>query len=146
MKMYSQRISKMPSKSVTTLNRRNHGMTLIEVTIAAAIIVIAVIGTMATFVSGRKFIVDQQFYREAAQLASQKFEELKADGYDKVLEGDNNEQHTYNGITYDVQTLIEPCSAPSVTIPKPCKKVTVTISWTVITDNHEAVLVTYIGP
>jgi type II secretory pathway pseudopilin PulG len=134
-------------KSVTAIERRHHGMTMVEVMVAAVIIVIAVIGTMTTFVSGRKFIVDQQFYREAAQLASQKFEELKAQGYDKILDGDYTENVTYNNrITYEIKTQIEPDSAPSATVPKPCKKVTVSISWTVTTDKHTAILVTYIGP
>jgi Tfp pilus assembly protein PilV len=142
--MHSPQITESP-KAVITINRYR-GMTMIEVMIAAAIIVIAVIGTMATFVSGRKFIIDQQYYREAAQLASQKFENLKADGYTKIVEGEHTEHEIFNGITYQIETLIEMSSAPSATIPKPCKRVTVTISWAVIKDNHKAVLVTYIGP
>ena len=126
--------------------RQHRGMTMIEVMIAAVIVVIVVIGTSVMFVSGRKYIVDQQFYREAAQLASQKLEELKADGYDKVLEGDNTDQLTFNSITYQRQTQIALTSAPSVNVPKPCKKVTVTISWSIVHANHKAILVTYIGP
>jgi type II secretory pathway pseudopilin PulG len=143
--MDSHQMTETKPKSVIIINRCR-GMTMIEVMIAAVIIVIAVIGTTATFVSGRKFIIDQQYYREAAQLASQKFEELKADGYTKIVEGEHTEHETFNGINYQIETLTEMSSVPSALVPKPCKKVTVTISWTVIRDNHKAVLVTYIGP
>jgi len=143
--MHSQRISKA-SNQVNKINRRQNGMTMIEVMIAAVIIVIAIIGTMMTFVSGRKFIVGEQYYRQAAQLASQKFEELKSKEYNNITDGDTKEKETFNDITYEIETLVEPGSAPSPTVPKPCKKVTVTISWKVTTDNHKAVLVTYIGP
>ena len=143
--MYSKQIS---DGAITAAAKKDRfrGMTMIEVMIAAVIIVIAVIGTMLTFVSGRKFIVDQQYYRQAAQIASQKFEELKTDGYNKLVEGDYREQEPFNGIDYEIETAIEPSAAPSASVPKPCKKVTVTISWTIVTDKHSAILVTYIGP
>jgi type II secretory pathway pseudopilin PulG len=121
-------------------------MTMIEVMIAAVILVIALIGTSASFVAGRKYIMNQQFYRASAQLASQKLEELKAAGYDNVPVGQNEEQVSWNGMMYTRKTQTALISSPSAQTPKPCKKVTVIISWSLAADQHEARLVTYIGP
>ena len=132
---------------IAVANERRRGVSLIEVMIAAAILVIALIGTSATYVSGRKQIVDQKYYRAAAQLASQKFEELKASGYAVINVGEQEEEISVEGLRYMVQTRIELTATPSVNIPKPCKRATVTISWSLHeNDQHEARLVTYIGP
>ncbi|MBN2019842.1 MAG: prepilin-type N-terminal cleavage/methylation domain-containing protein [Sedimentisphaerales bacterium] len=122
------------------------GMTMIEVMVAAVILVIALIGTSAMFVSGRKHIMSQQFYRASAQLASQKLEELKATGYDSVPVGQNEEQVSWNGVAYTRQTDVALTASPTAGTPKPCKKITVTISWSLAAGQHEARLVTYIGP
>jgi Tfp pilus assembly protein PilV len=119
---------------------------MVEVMIAAIILVIALIGTSALFVSGRKQLINQQFYRAAAQLSSQKFEECKAEGYDNLDEGEYEENLSFNGVAYQRRTLTELTAEPSAEIPKPCKRVTVTIRWSIVNDQHEARLVTYIGP
>ncbi len=122
------------------------GSTMVEVMIAAIILVIALIGTSVSFFSGRRHLINQQFYRAAAHLASQKLEELKARGYDNVAEDDVEEQLSFNGVSYQRRTVTELTAGPTPQTPKPCKKATVTISWSVVNDQHQATLVTYIGP
>jgi Tfp pilus assembly protein PilV len=122
------------------------GSTMVEVMIAAIILVIALIGTSALFVSGRRHIINQQFYRAAAHLASQKLEELKAKGYASIAEEDVEENLSFNGVAFQRRTVTQLTAAPSADTPKPCKKATVTISWSLVNDRHQATLVTYIGP
>jgi type II secretory pathway pseudopilin PulG len=119
---------------------------MVEVMIAAVILVIALIGTSVSFFSGRRHLINQQFYRAAAHLASQKLEEFKAKGYDNIAVGDVEEQLSFNGVAYRRQTVTVLTAEPTPQTPKPCKKVTVTISWSVVNDQHQATLVTYIGP
>jgi Tfp pilus assembly protein PilV len=115
--------------------------------VAALILVIALIGTSSTYVSGRWQIANQRYYRAAAQLASQKLEELKANGYDNINVGQDDEELTIGGLTYERRTQTVLTAAPSAEVPKPCKKATVTIRWSLRGENqHEARLVTYIGP
>ena len=125
---------------------RRRGMTMVEVMIAAVILVIALIGTSSSFVNGRRQLINQQFYRAAAQIASQKLEELKATGYELIPIGTTQDSVSFNGLTFNRQTVTQLISAPTAETPKPCKRVAVTISWSVVTDQHQARLVTYIGP
>jgi Tfp pilus assembly protein PilV len=128
-------------------DRRRRGVTIIEVMVAALILVIALIGTSSTYVTGRWQIVNQRYYRAAAQLASQKIEELKANGYDNIDEGEDEEEFSVGGLTYQRRTQTELTAEPSAEVPKPCKKATVTILWSLRGEHqHEARLVTYIGP
>jgi Tfp pilus assembly protein PilV len=128
-------------------DRRRHGTSLVEVMLAILILIIAVIGVSSTYVSGRRELVKQRYYQAAAQLASQSIEELKATGYAGISEGQEEEEFTVNGLTYVRNTQTELTATPSTELPKPCKKVTVTITWSCAGgDQHEARLVTYIGP
>jgi Tfp pilus assembly protein PilV len=128
-------------------NGRRHGTSLVEVMLAILILIIAVIGVSSTYVSGRRELVKQRYYQAAAQLASQSIEELKATGYAGISEGQEEEEFTVNGLTYVRNTQTELTATPSTELPKPCKKVTVTITWSCTGgDQHEARLVTYIGP
>jgi len=123
------------------------GSSLIEVMLAIAILIIAIFGTSSSFVTGRKFIVSQEHYRAAAHLASQKIEQIRALDYPDVNEIEEEEELEMYGCTYNRQTEIELTTEPTADVPKPCKKVTVTIGWTGSKgDAHEAKLVTYIGP
>jgi Tfp pilus assembly protein PilV len=142
MRQLAQKIRKK-----TDISHQRRGSTLIEVMLAAAILVIAVLGTSSSFVSGRRFIVNQRYYQAAAHLASQKFEQIKAAGYPDVNEGEENEDLSLFGDDYQRQTIVELTAASTPSLPKPCKKVTVTIQWTgPALDVHQAVLVTYVGP
>jgi hypothetical protein len=105
------------------------------------------LGISSAFVSGRRFVVDQQYYQVAAQLASQKFENLKSLGYSNIVEGDEQEELEVKGQLYQRLTQIELSAEPSAEIPKPCFKARVTIEWSLNdAQPHQASLVTYIGP
>jgi Tfp pilus assembly protein PilV len=128
-------------------DRKRHGTSLVEVMLAVLILIIAVMGVSSTYVSGRRELVKQRYYQAAAQLASQSIEELKATGYAGISEGEEEEEFTVNGQAYVRNTLTELTATPSAQVPKPCKKITVTITWSLAGGNqHEARLVTYIGP
>ncbi|MGA2093294.1 MAG: prepilin-type N-terminal cleavage/methylation domain-containing protein [Sedimentisphaerales bacterium] len=136
---------KIKEKSDIRYQRR--GSTLIEVMLAIAILIIAIFGTSSTFVTGRKFIVSQQHYQAAAHLASQKIEQIKANAYTDVNEMVSDEQVSMYGCNYTRNTQIQLTATPTANVPKPCKKVTVTIGWTgSAEDAHQVKLVTYIGP
>ena len=133
--------------------RQRSGMTLIEAMLAVLILTIVVVGISTSFVSGRRFVVSQQNYQAAAQLAIEKFEEIKTIGYDDMLADDEGvkeieeKSFTVNGQRYVRRTYIEHTVKPSSELPKPCKKVTVIINWTLNgTHPHQSKLVTYIGP
>lgn len=127
--------------------RTKAGSTLIELMLAIAILIIALLGTSTTYVSGRKQIVSQRYYQAAAQLASQKLEETKAVGYAGLVEGEEDEELSLFGLTYQRHTVIELTAEPTTEVPKPCMKVTVTIQWTgTAGGQHEAEFVTYVGP
>jgi Tfp pilus assembly protein PilV len=129
------------------LDRRRHGTSLVEVMLAILILIIAVMGVSSTYVSGRRELVKQRYYQAAAQLASQSIEELKATGYAGITEGEEEEEFTVNGLTYLRSIHTELTAPPSAELPKPCQKVTVTITWSLPgRDQHQARLVTYIGP
>jgi Tfp pilus assembly protein PilV len=133
--------------AVAAENNRLRGSTIIEVMLAVLIMVIAVIGVSSSFVSGRRFVVDQRYYQAAAQLASQKLEELKAAGYDNINTGQEEEELTVGQQPYLRRTQIVLTATPTTDVPKPCKKAAVTIQWTLYgLDVHEATLITYIGP
>ena len=129
------------------LPHTDRGSALVEVMLAITILIIAVIGTSSSFVTGRKQITGQQHYRAAAQLASQKLEEIKALAYADINEIEEDEELTLYGTDYQRHTEITLTATSTPSLPKPCKKVEVTIGWTgAAGDEHDAKLVTYIGP
>jgi Tfp pilus assembly protein PilV len=122
------------------------GLTLVEVMLAIAILIIALVGTSLMYASGRRFLVGQQHYRMAVQLASQKLEQLKASGYDNIAEGEEEREFLIDGLTYLRHTQVELTADPTADMPMPCKKATVTTVWSSGADQHETQLVIYIGP
>ncbi len=123
------------------------GSALIELMLAITILIIVLLGTSTSYVTGRRYIVSQRHYQAAAQLASQKIEETKAVGYSGLAEGEEDEEFPLYGLTYHRHVKIELTGVPSANVPKPCKKVAVTITWVgMAQDSHEAKIVTYIGP
>jgi len=122
------------------------GMTIIEVMLAALILVIAIIGTSSSYVLARRLVVKQQHSRAAVQFASQKLEQLKAAGYDNVAVGQNEETLSVERQSYLRRTQVILTAQPTTEVPKPCKKVTVTVVWSYIAGQNESCLVTYIGP
>lgn len=123
------------------------GMTLIEVMLAITILMIVLIGTSSMYVSGRRYVNSQQKYQVAAQLASQRLEQLKGAGYLGIAVGQTEEELTAAGLTCKRQTTIQLTAAPTTDFPKPCKKVTVAVTWTdVAQEDRQVKLATYIGP
>lgn len=123
------------------------GSALVEVLIAAAILILALIGYSSSFVSGRKQILNQRQYQMAVHLTSQRVEEIKADGYVAATVGEQEEELALDGLACVRAATIELTAEPSVLVPQPLKKVAVTTSWTgKAGDPHQVELVTYIGP
>jgi len=123
------------------------GVSLVEVMLAVLILAIILIGISTSYVSGMRVVVDQQYYQAAAQLAIEKIEELKTLGYDNINAIDEAENLSVDGQLYVRRTKTELTATPTATVPKPCKKATVAISWSLHgTDRHQANFVTYIGP
>jgi hypothetical protein len=114
--------------------------------LAITILVIALIGTSSMFVSGRRHLIHQRDYQAAAQLAAQEIEECKTIGYENLPEGTVSEHISVNGLAYTINTQTVLTATPKSELPKPCKKVTVNITWSYSRDRHQANLVTYIGP
>jgi hypothetical protein len=115
--------------------------------LAITVLLIVLLGTSTTYVTGRRQIVGQRYYQAAAQLASQKLEDVKALGYAGLAEGEQDEDFSIYGLDYQRHTVIQLTAEPTVEIPRPCYKVTVTIRWTgTAQDNHQSSFATYIGP
>lgn len=123
------------------------GSALIEVIIAAAILILALMGYSSSFVSGRKQVLNQQRYQMAVHLTSQKVEEIRAKGYVAAAVGEQEEEISLDGLAGVRAAQIELTAEPSAIVPQPLKKVTVTTAWVgTAQDYHEIELVTYIGP
>jgi hypothetical protein len=141
------RPSQLIKVSVAAKNARQRGTSITETMLAALFLVIAMLGISSAYVSGRWFVVSQQYYQVAAQLASQKFEDLKSLGYGNIVEGEEQEELSVKGQSYQRRTQIELSAEPSAELPKPCFKAKVTIEWSLGgAQLHQASLVTYIGP
>jgi Tfp pilus assembly protein PilV len=128
------------------MNGQSRGTSIVETMLAILILVIVLIGTSSMFVSGRRHLIHQRDYQAAAQLAAQKIEECKAIGYADLSEGAETEEISVNGLTYTINTQTVLTATPTSELPKPCKKVTVNITWSYSKDRHQASIVTYIGP
>lgn len=68
-----------------------NGTSLAEVMVAVLIMVIVIIGSSVLFVAGRSQVSMQERNRVATELAAQKLEELKAGGYNDIVEGESEE-------------------------------------------------------
>lgn len=113
-------------------------VTLIEVMVAVLIATIVIIGGSLLFVTGRSQINQQKHHRAAIQLAAQKLEELKADNYDDIVEGDTEESLSLEDLSYSRSTHTEDAGS--------YKEVTVTVSWGLTGNEHNVSLVTSIAP
>jgi prepilin-type N-terminal cleavage/methylation domain-containing protein len=120
--------------------------TLVEVMLAVVIMTIALIGTSHVYVQARQFVVSQRYSRVAVRLAAQKIETLKAAGYNGIASSIPPETLTLAGKSYLRQTQVSLTATPTATLPKPCKKLMVTVLWLLGTNLHQVTLATYIGP
>lgn len=152
--------------SIRTNRAFRKGVTLVEVALAIVIMIISLLGVSSAYVSGKRQIIKQAQYQLAVNLASEKLEEIKAQGYfatevdeaedayfdegDEELtdeEDDNREKLSLYGLPCFRQTMVELTAETTPDVPNPCKKVTVTVKWTGLAeDPHEVKLITYIGP
>lgn len=136
-----------PSSGFLINMRRRAGSTMVEVIIAAVILVLAILGYSSSYVQGRKYIFKQRRYQSAVHFTAQKMEEIRALGYSDIDVGQTEENIELFGLVGVRQVEVELTDTPSALLPQPCKKVTVTTTWTGLADDpHEIVLVTYIGP
>ncbi|MDD5328030.1 MAG: type II secretion system protein [Phycisphaerae bacterium] len=111
--------------------------TLIEAMIAALIVTIVIVGTSFLFAVGRGQINQQKNYRAAAQLATQRLEQLKGGDYAAVVSGSSS--YSLEGVSYATNTVIE-------NVGSLYKKVTVTVSWGPPGSGFNVSLVTIIAP
>jgi Tfp pilus assembly protein PilV len=134
-------------QSLRSIREHGRGTSIVETMLAITILVIALIGTSSMFVSGRRHLIHQRDYQAAAQLAAQEIEECKTIGYTDLSIGTESEQISVNGLAYTINTQTVLTATPTAELPKPCKKVTVNITWSYsAADRHTASIVTYIGP
>ncbi len=128
-----------------TCPKVSKAFTLIEVMVAVVIMVIALMGTSYAYALARRFVVNQRYSRVAVQLAAQKIETLKAAGYNSIALSIPQETLTVAGHSYLRQTQVSLTAAPTADVPKPCKQLTVTVLWSLGTNQHQVTLATYIG-
>jgi type II secretory pathway pseudopilin PulG len=115
--------------------------TLVEVMAAILIVIIVIAGSSFLFVAGRGQVALQKQYRAAAQLASQKLEELKAGSYASIAAGTT----TYSPVP--LEGLSYSRSVNTVVNANPLyKEVTVTISWLQGNNSRNVSMVTCIAP
>jgi prepilin-type N-terminal cleavage/methylation domain-containing protein len=98
------------------------GFTLVELLLAIVLLAILTIGGLNFFVYGRSDINREGHRRVALELASQKFEELKADGYALVISEDES------NLSLDNISCLRTTSVTEIEIGE-LKEVTVTVSW-----------------
>lgn len=115
-------------------------MSLIESMVAILILAIVVIGGSSFFVYGRSWISLQGRYRAAIQLAAQKLEQLKADNYYEIEEGETQESVSLgdSSCIRSVQTETKDGGL--------YKKLQVTVRWNQMGKERNVSLVSYIAP
>jgi prepilin-type N-terminal cleavage/methylation domain-containing protein len=118
------------------------GFTLIEVMAAVLIVTIVIAGGSFLFVAGRGQVALQKQYRAAAQLASQKLEELKAGTYASIAVGTTTDTNSpvLEGVSYGRSVNVVNAGL--------YKHVTVTVSWLQGTghNSRNVTMVTCIAP
>lgn len=123
-----------------TIQTPKKGMSLIESMVAILILAIVVIGGSSFFVYGRSWISLQGRYRAAIQLAAQKLEQLKADNYYEIEEGETQESVSLgdSSCIRSVQTETKDGGL--------YKKLQVTVRWNQMGKERNVSLVSYIAP
>jgi Tfp pilus assembly protein PilV len=129
-----------------TLSSRRKGVTYLEVIAATAILIMALLGGSSMYAMGRKQLIIQQRCQAAIHLATAHLEEMRAIGYDGLDLGEQEEEMTLSGQTYERRTYTQLTSEPTADIPKPCKQITVFIGWTHMSQPHLISISTYVGP
>jgi len=114
------------------------GMSLIEVMLALVALLIVIIGTSFLLAYGRGQISLRKNYRSAVHLAAQKLEQLKADDYYDIVEGETDENLSLGNLSYTLSTVTEDQGL--------YKNVTAVVSWTQGGNQHDVSLITSIAP
>lgn len=115
------------------------GMTLIEVMLSLLILLIVVMGSSFLFAYGRGQISLRENYRLALQLASQKLEQLKADDYSNIEEGELSEKLSVGNL--------KNCTLSTLTLDRGSyKNVRTVVCWEQGGTKHNVSLVTLIVP
>jgi len=114
------------------------GMSIIEVVFALLILLIVIIGSSHLFAYGKGQISLRENYRSALQLASQKLEQIKADDYYNVQEGEMNENLSIGNLACTISTEILDLGS--------YKNVLTVVCWMQMGKQHDVSLVTLIVP
>ena len=123
---------------MTAITKSKKGTSLVEVMVAVLIFTIVIAGGSFLFVTGRSQISLRGHYRVALQLAAQKLEELKADNYDDIEEGETEESFSLEDLSYSRTTETEDVGL--------YKKVDVGVDWQQLGKQHSVSLTTFIAP
>ncbi len=123
---------------MTAITKSKKGTSLVEVMVAVLIFTIVILGASFLFFYGRSQISLRGHYRVALQLAAQKLEELKADNYDDIEEGETEESFSLEDLSYSRTTETEDVGL--------YKKVDVGVDWQQLGKQHSVSLTTFIAP
>jgi Tfp pilus assembly protein PilV len=123
---------------MSIVQKSKKGTSLVEVMVAVLISVIVMLGGSFFLVGSRNQIDIQEQYRAASRLACQKLEELKADSYETVAEGEVKDSVTLKNSSYSRSTVTKDLGS--------YKQVQVTVTWGQAGMEHNVNLVTLIAP
>ena len=107
--------------------RRDEGMTLIEVLMAALILAVVVFGAVAFMMSGRSTVERAGKERMAVEIASERLERARAGGYDAIAAGED--EIVVDGTTYTWTLAVSEVRADPADPGSLCKHVEVTVDW-----------------
>ncbi len=121
-----------------TAGNLKKGMTLIEVMFALLIFLIVILGNSYLTAYGKGQISLRENYRSALQLACQKLEQIKADDYYNIEEGEFSEELSVGNLNCTLSTLTLDCGS--------YKNVRTVVCWTKGGTPYNVSLVTLIVP
>ncbi len=121
-----------------TAGKLKKGTSLIEVMFASLILLIVITGNSYLTVYGKGQISLRENYRSALQLATQKLEQVKADDYYNIQEGETKENFSLGSLPCTVSTQIQDSNS--------YKNVMTIVCWTQMGKQCDVSLVTSIAP
>jgi prepilin-type N-terminal cleavage/methylation domain-containing protein len=121
-----------------TVQKLKKGMSLIEVMFALLILLIVILGNSYVTAYGKGQISLRENYRSALQLACQKLEQIKADDYYNIQEGEMDEQLSVGNLSCTLSTQIQDSNS--------YKNVMTIVCWTQMGKQRDVRLVTSIAP
>jgi prepilin-type N-terminal cleavage/methylation domain-containing protein len=124
-------------RTKTIARKSEKGMSLVEVMVAVLISAIVMLGGSYFFVASTSQINLREQYRAASRLASQKLEELKAEDYDDVTDGEVTDSVKLENSSYSRKVVTKDLGS--------YKQVTVNVTWG-DKGNNNVTLETFIAP